>query len=382
MEQFGRIPHPHDVTGVVEDVYVGYSTNPHIRQLGSSGGLVTELLLFMLRNGLIDQALVCGMDEKKPLVPRPYLARTEAEIIASAQSKYVITPQMRMLGEIIRSEANTAIVGLPCHIHAFRKMASWRERWIDNVKLVIGLVCHRTLEINVIPDLLDLNGIKHEEVRKFSFRMGNTWPGGVGVILKNGIKKILAHDIKSAFNYMRYFYSPARCLTCIDFSAELSDISVMDPWIRDKDGNYPYPRNYSMVFTRNEKGKSILQQAKAAGSLYFDDIEQKMQISRTEMIDLSQLKYFRNLKKRIVPARIKRYRRMGRPYPEYHVHFPSPSFKDRWSERFDTLTRIPGKWEWSRHLGMRVSLSDFGAGVMTLRNCYKRKKMKMKFRDR
>ena len=82
MEQFGRIPNPHDVMGIVKNVYVGYSTNPGIRHMGSSGGLVTELLLFLLRKGFIEQALVCGMNEKKPLEPKIYLAR---KVILSGQ---------------------------------------------------------------------------------------------------------------------------------------------------------------------------------------------------------------------------------------------------------------------------------------------------------
>jgi len=384
MEQFGRIPNPHDVMGIVKNVYVGYSTNPDIRHMGSSGGLVTELLLFLLRKGFIEQALVCGMNEKKPLEPKIYLARTEEDIIASAQSKYVIAPQMRLLGEIMRSKAKTAIVGLPCHIHAFRKMESWRKKRIENVKLIIGLACNRTLEIDAVPELLELEKIKQSTIKRFKYRSGNTWPGGVCVILNDGKKKILAQNVKDAFNYLKTLYTPKRCLSCIDFSAEFSDISVMDPWIRDEAGNYLYAQHYSMAFARNNRAESILHQAVEAGSLHLENILQKMQINKAEMIERSQFKYSLKLKKRIVPARINRYKRLGRAYPQYNVDFPSPSLKDQLLDRLGFISRVPGKWKWSRNMYLRVAFSNFGTWLMEFRNHYKKKKvtLRMKFRGR
>jgi len=384
MECFGRITEPHDIAGVLKNVYVGYSANPAIRCMASSGGVVTELLLFLLKQGVINQALVCGVNEKNPLIPKPYLAKTAKEIIAAAQSKYSVAPQMSLLGEIIRSEAKTAIVGLPCQIHAFRKMQSRNKKRTVNVKLIIGLACHRTLEAGALPKMLDASHIKSETVRKVEYRSGKTWPGGVHVFFKNGREKLLIQDYKDAFNYLRMFYSPQRCLTCIDFAAELSDLSVMDPWFRDESGNYPYSHS-TIVFSRNNKAEYYLGRAVADGSLHIKELAQNEKIKSDavlsqELIDRSQLKYFTKLKKRIIPARIKRCQKAGKPYPVYHVDFPPPSLKDRISEYFDSMTRLPGTWEWSRDLGMRIAFSKFGIGLMKLRNFYKIKKVMIQSR--
>jgi coenzyme F420 hydrogenase subunit beta len=387
MECFGRITEPHDIAGVLKNVYVGYSTNPAIRCMGSSGGLVTELLLFLLKQGFIEQALVCGMNEKYPLIPKAYLAKTAKDIIDATQSKYAVAPQMSLLGEIIRSKAKTAIVGLPCQIHAFRKMESQSKKRTANVKLVIGLACHRTLETDALPKMLEASHIKSETVCKVEYRSGKTWPGSVHAFLKNGREKHLAHNSKDTFNYLRMFYSPQRCLTCIDFSAELSDLSVMDPWIRDESGKYPYSQHYTMVFARNNKAEYYIGRAVADGSLHIEELALKVKIKSDsvlsqEIIDRSQLKYFTKLKKRIIPARIKRYQKTGKPYPVYHVNFPPPSLKDRIAEYFDSMTRLPGRWEWSRDLGMRIAFSKFGIGLMQLRNYYKMKKVMIQSRIR
>ncbi len=380
MKQFGRIPAPQNVTGIVKNIYVGYSTNPDIRHMGSSGGVVTELLLFLLEKGSIDQALVCGMNKKNPLETESYIARTKEEIIDSAQSKYVISPHMRLLSDIIRSGKKTAIVGLPCHIHAFRKMELWRKKKTENVKLVIGLACHRAFEKEAIPKLLELENIEPSMVAKFEYRHGDIWPGSACVILKNGEKKILAHNIKDAFNYLRIFYSPKRCLTCVDFSAEFSDMTMMDPWIRDQTGEYPFAKHYTKILTRNDNAELILKQAVKARRLHLKDMLKTMKINQAEMIEQSQLKYFLNLKKRIIPARIHRYKKVGRAFPEYNVDFPLPSLKDQLSERFDSMTRLPGKWKWSRDLTIRLAFSKVGFRLMELRKYYKKKKIVLKNR--
>ncbi len=381
-ELFGTIPEPLDVTGIVTDVYAGYSTNPTIRQMGSSGGLVTGLLLYLLRTGVIEQALVCGRNPENPLNPEPFLARTADDIVASAQSKYVIVPQMRLLREITRSEKKTAVVGLPCHIHALRKMGSRSKKLAKNIKLVIGLACHRAFEMDTVPKLLALKKIRPDTVRNLAYRSGKTWPGGIRLTLKNGKEVLLAPNVKHAFNYLRVFQSPRRCLACIDFAAEFSDISVMDPWIRDVAGNYPYAKHYSMVLTRNKRSSALLQQAVSDGHLHLEDLRQSMRITNAEMIARSQMNYFLKLKKRTIPARIHRYKKSGRPYPEYHVDFPLPTLKDKLSEHIDTLTRIPGKWEWSRKAGLRLAFSNAGIRFAAIREYYKKKKMALKSRGR
>jgi len=387
MECFGRITEPHDIAGVLKNVYVGYSTDQAIRCMGSSGGVVTELLLFLLKQGFIEQALVCGVNEKYPLIPKSYLAKTAKDIIDATQSKYSVAPQMSLLGEIIRSDAKTAIVGLPCQIHAFRKMESHSKKRTANVKLVIGLACHRTLEIDAMPKMLEASHIKSEAVRKVEYRSGKTWPGGVHVFFKNGREKYLIHDFKDAFNYLRMFYSPQRCLTCIDFSAEFSDLTVLDPWIRDESGNYPYSQHYTMVFARNNKAEYYLGRAVANGNLHIEEVSKSIKIKSDavlsqEIIDRSQLKYFTKLKKRIIPARIKRYQRAGKPYPVYRIDFPPALLKDRIAEYFDSMTRLAGRWKWSRDLGMRIAFSKFGIGLMQLRNYYKRNKVMVQSRIR
>lgn len=372
-ELFKQVPETRDAVGVVRKVYVGYSLNPEIRSQGSSGGVVTGLLLYMLREGLIDQALVCGIHKDRPLQPDPMIAHTEKEIMESAQSKYTIVPQMRHLKELLKSQKKTAVVGLPCHIHSYRKLAFWRRKISEYVPVVIGLACHSTLEIEATQKLLEIAGIRAEKVKKLEYRYGNSWPGGIHVTLRNGeVRSLHSMNHKAAFNRLLLFYTPKRCLTCIDFSAELSDLTVMDPWIRDEKGQYPYKGKYSLILVRNRKAQELLDQAVSDRSLFLEEIS------------LSMLPgIFRPMvKKKKIDAsiRIENLKQKGKAYPNYNVRFPKPILEERIKEKLDSLTRVCSKWKWTRDMGMRLAFSSIGNYLIKAKTAYKKCKFALKYR--
>lgn len=372
-ELFKQVPDPLDVVGVVRKAYVGYSLNPEIRSQGSSGGVVTGMLLYMLRKGLIEQALVCGIHKDRPLQPNPVIARTEKEIVESAQSKYTIVPQMRYLKEFLESQKTTAVVGLPCHMHSYRKLASRRVKIAEYVPVVIGLACHSTLEIEATQKLLEIAGVRAEEVKKLEYRYGNSWPGGIHATLRNGeVRSLHSMNHKSAYNRLLLFYTPKRCLTCIDFSAELSDLTVMDPWIRDKKGQYPYQGKYSLILVRNRKAQELLDQAVSDRSLFLEEISLSM------LPDI-----FRPMvkkKKTGASIRIENLKKKGKAYPNYNVCFPKPALGERIKEKLESLMRVCSKWKWSRDLGMRLAFSSLGNHLMKAKTAYNKNKFALKYR--
>lgn len=353
---FGKVPEPRDINGIVHSVFVGYALNRQVRLQGSSGGVVTELLCHLLREGFIDQALVCGMNPEKPWAPDPLLAQSEEQILAGAQSKYTIVPQMRHISRIMKSRKRTAIVGLPCQLHAYRKFEATYNRISEKVPVVIGLACHSTLEIEATSKLLQLAGIKPEHIAKLEYR-GGEWPGGMRAHLKNGETRSLhSFDAKTAFNRLNLFYTPPRCLTCIDHTSEFSDLSVMDPWMRDENGRYMYFGGYSLIVARTQRAVDLLQHAVDRGSLYLQEISRSMLSSRfAPMV---------RKKKINAPIRIDRLRKRGRPYPAYNVSFPPATFHDKVLEFLDCLKRSFSRWTWTRNLGTRLLFSQLGDYLM------------------
>ena len=74
--------------GFYKDLFVGYSLNDSIRKNGASGGVITSLLIYLLKNKIIDGAVIVKQGSPKPWLAKPIIATTEDEIVQCAQSVY------------------------------------------------------------------------------------------------------------------------------------------------------------------------------------------------------------------------------------------------------------------------------------------------------
>ena len=112
LEIFGK--EPKDILiGNYLNCYVGHSTHYDIRYNSASGGLITQLLIFALEEGLIDGALVTRMKKDKPLEPEPFIVSTREGVIEASKSKYCPVPANIALKEILNSKEGQkfAVVG-------------------------------------------------------------------------------------------------------------------------------------------------------------------------------------------------------------------------------------------------------------------------------
>ncbi len=131
-EIFGTVP-INPLMGNYLTCYLGYSLQERNRYDASSGGLITEILLFLLEEGKIDGALVATMKSDAPLEPMPFIARSAEEIIAASKSKYCPVPANIALKELVRGHDRIAAVGLPCHIHGLRKAERANKQLRENI---------------------------------------------------------------------------------------------------------------------------------------------------------------------------------------------------------------------------------------------------------
>ena len=256
LEIFGK--EPKDVLiGNYLNCYIGHSTDYDTRYNSSSGGLITQLLIFALEEGIIDGALVTRMKKDNPLEPEPFIARTKEEIIEASKSKYCPVPVNIALKEILESEEGMkfAVVGLPCHIHGIRKAEQINKKLKEKIVLHIGIFCDHTPNFWGTELLLERMKIKREEVIKLDYR-GAGWPGSMKICLKEG-ELLLLQDYWSFVGL--YFFTPLRCLMCSDGVCELADISFGDAWLPelldDKIGK-------SIIVSKNKIGEKILQMMK------------------------------------------------------------------------------------------------------------------------
>ncbi len=213
--------------------YVGYSTDKNLRFEASSGGMITQILISALESGIIDGALVTRMKRDTPLIPEPFIARTNEEIISAIGSKYCPVPVNIMLKEIINSKGDEkfAVVGLPCHIIGIRKAEILIPKIRERIVLHLGIFCSGTESFFGTKFILKKKGIKTEKVNSIKYR-GMGWPGYMQIRCTNKIVKIFHHDLLYYGGIFPFFKNPT-CILCLKkgyILNELADISFGDAW--------------------------------------------------------------------------------------------------------------------------------------------------------
>jgi coenzyme F420-reducing hydrogenase beta subunit len=58
-------------------------------------------------------------------------------------------------------------------------------------------------------------------------------------------------------NIVYRLYTPARCLTCFDASAEFADIAVGDPWMAPPHEGIDFYKGWSFAVVRTARGKEV-----------------------------------------------------------------------------------------------------------------------------
>lgn len=231
--------------GVYRRLTVAQARDSGILSVSQDGGVVTALLLFALETGVIDSAIVSGVDEKKPLMPVPKLAATSKEILECSGTRYFNSPNILALCDVVKQKKeNAAFVGTPCQIQAVRKMqVGGLKKYTASLKFLIGLMCSESFSYEGLMEkhVRETLGLSLSGIRKMNIK------GKMLVTTESGVTTIPLAEVKQ--------YARDSCKFCDDFSSELADISVgglgLDGW--------------TFTVIRTQKGDELFSAAEKAG---------------------------------------------------------------------------------------------------------------------
>jgi len=238
---FGRERKAEESFGVYRRLVLARAVDSQILHVCQDGGAVTALLLYALKNGFIDGAIVAKSEREKPFYPRPILATTAEEILQSAGTKYFYSPNILTIAKAIeQKKGGVAFVGTPCQIRAVRKM-QWAglKKYVTPLKLLIGLACS---ECFIYEGLMENHirgklGINPNSIKKINIK---------GKMLVNLDSETVAIPLAEAKQYAR-----KSCHFCQDFSSEFADISVGGLGLE----------GWTFVVIRTEKGEELFASA-------------------------------------------------------------------------------------------------------------------------
>ena len=275
--------------GKYTHLYTGHCTDHDIRYHSASGGMVTGLLIYLLDKKIIDGAVVTRFSSQDNITPETFIARTKEELISARSSKYCPVSMQGIRKQIRESEGKYIIVGLPCHIHGFRKIEQIDKKFKEHIFAYWGLYCSSGRTFNETEYILKTIGIKKKSIQYFAYRDEGCLGSLVVKHSKENNKDIEVYKERyGSYNNHRSFFIPRRCHFCIDHSAELADISFGDihvkPYSEDKIG-------VNSIIVRNPKMTEILIQAEADGIVTLNDLEEATLVTSQKMAKVKKNKY-------------------------------------------------------------------------------------------
>lgn len=356
--------------GHFEEALLACAESDGVRSAGTSGGLVTALLIALLKGGSIDGAVCIVADPKIPWHGKPIIARTQEQILEAAKSKYAITPTNFALQEILKLEGRYALVGLPCQIHGYRKAAELDPRIQNRVVLSIGLYCHAAVDLEGYRTVFEMTGRGTHNVQKFTSRIGKH-PGTPYVEDFKGLSSPLYFPEKKGYrpssmeilNLLYRLYSPPRCLTCYDAFSEFADIAVGDPWMPPPSEEIDFKQGWSSVLLRTERGIKAFRKAESGGAI------RRYQLTREETLLCNDMM---STEKRWRAFRIiETNRRQGKPIPTYGKYphaLPQQKSIQFLKTEINMFTHLFCFLSFGRRFLVKLIFSDFGYAMLYLNN--------------
>jgi coenzyme F420 hydrogenase subunit beta len=266
---FGRTRKPEEESlGICRSVYSARALDEEIWHAGQDGGTVTALMTHALQIGMIDcfattdftksnSAFILGTGMLLKTVP--VVGDTAADLLRTAGSKYTHGGVLGVLSDVATSYPNGKIglVGLPCELQGLWRMhtamqgtVKFSGSWIRSGRpvLTIGLFCSKayTYDKLVIEFIQNKHGIDPSKVTRT-------------VIKRNRFKVYVGPEIVldvSTKELEPYMSHP--CQYCIDYVAELADISVGA--IGSQDG-------WTTAIVRSELGQKLFDSAVRARAI-------------------------------------------------------------------------------------------------------------------
>ena len=237
---FERVRKSEEVSGISKDIVLARATNPETAEAGQDGGLVSAILIYALEHDMIDAALVSYLEgDGSTWKAVPGVARTRAEVLASAGSRYTYSANTLAYAEAIAAGAERiALVGMSCQssvppVMKARKAGKVARR----LSLNIGLLCSKTFDDAIFEELLEP---KYDLPR--------------AVIKKMNIKgrlQVWTHDDRYVEVPLKECHAFTRegCKLCPDFAAEHADIST---------GGIGAFNDWTLTLVRTDTGRDLM----------------------------------------------------------------------------------------------------------------------------
>jgi len=263
-----------ETLGIYRGIYSAHAADDNLRHLGQDGGTSMALLAHALDIGLINSfvtmdfaksnsAFVLGNGIPMKTVPR--IGSTVKDILETAGSKYSHGGVLGGLSDAASSFPNGRIglVALPCELQGLWRLHTSLQGTYKfggsgiaggRPTFTIGLFCSKVYYHDkfVGEFIQQKHAIDPSKVTRTEIKRGK-------LKVYAGTEPVIEASLKELEGYMS-----GPCTYCIDYAAELADISV---------GAIGSPRGWNTVIVRTAVGEHLFESAKKANVIEANPID-------------------------------------------------------------------------------------------------------------
>lgn len=291
--------------GPYRRVMTGAATDPVTRFEGSSGGVISALLIHALRSGLVDRVVQIAPDPECPTRNVVTVSRTPDEVLGRAGSRYTASSPLEHILEVLEEGGAAAFVGKPCDASALRRLGRVDRRVSQHIPLVLSFFCGGIPSHDGVGRILADLKVEPASVTAFRYR-GRGWPGNCVAETAEGSAEMTYARSWGGFLSKEVQF---RCKICPDAVGGVADIACADAWYGDDDGypSFDEADGRSLIVARSDVGERFLQAALEANVLSATPLE----VAEIDRMQPSQAR-----RKRLILARVAALFATGQPAPQ------------------------------------------------------------------
>lgn len=252
------------IWGSILASYTGYSSNSNVRTLGSSGGVLTALLTFLLETNFVDAVVQIGVSDKNPLQNQVMIVENSDELVKNSGSRYSPSAPLSIIRSLMGNNKKYAIVAKPCDIAALRTLVRNDSAIKEQFPVLLSFMCAGIPSEHATHDILHKLNVQADDVTSFRYR-GDGWPGLTTAVDSQGKKFSMPYN--ESWGTILNRKLQARCKVCVDGTGEMADIVCADAWHESKDGypSFEEKQGRSLILVRTQEGKNVLEKAVQGG---------------------------------------------------------------------------------------------------------------------
>jgi coenzyme F420 hydrogenase subunit beta len=264
----GRVPAGAAVDriwGPAARLAITHATDPELRYVAASGGVLTALAEHLLNSGEVEFVVHVAPRLQEPMRSGPHVSIDRSQLLRAAGSRYGPAAPLIDFCEVLERGRPFAFIGKPCDVTAIRSLARHDPRVDAHLRCALTMVCGGASELIKSRALLTGFGVDERELRTFRYR-GHGNPGLTHLETVDGdVHELTYNEMWEDEGTWRL---QSRCKICPDALGEGADLVAADCW-EDAEPTGE-DEGFNAVLVRTNAGLEIFDAAVRDGVLTVD----------------------------------------------------------------------------------------------------------------